>query len=53
MCRLLAINAPEETWREHFNELALNWERLAADIESTSGFIQPMAAVHFRPRKAA
>jgi hypothetical protein len=53
MCRLLAGNAPDETWREHFTELALNWERLAADIESASGFIQTMAAIHFRPRKAA
>lgn len=52
-CRWLARNAPDETWREHFSELALNWERLAADIESASGFIQTMAAVHFRPRKAA
>jgi hypothetical protein len=38
---------------EHFTELALNWELLTADIESASGFIQTMAAVHFRPRKAA
>ncbi len=53
MCRLLVGNAPDETWREHFTELALNWERLAADIESASGFIQTMAAIHFRPRKAA
>jgi hypothetical protein len=53
MCLLLARNAPDEIWREHFCELALNWEWLAADIESASGFIQTMAAVHFRPRKAA
>ena len=53
MCRLLAGNAPDETWREHFTELALNWERLAADIERASGFIQTMAAIHFGPRKAA
>jgi hypothetical protein len=53
MCRLLAGNSPDEAWREHFTEFALNWERLAADIESASGFIQTMAAIHFRPRKAA
>ena len=34
-------------------ELTLNWERLAADIESASGLIQTMAAIHFRPRKVA
>ena len=53
MCRLLAGNSPDEAWREHFTEFALNWERLAADIESASGLIQTMAAIHFRPRKAA
>ena len=53
MCRLLAGNSPDEAWREHFTEFALNWERLAADIENASGFIQTMAAIHFRPRKAA
>ena len=53
MCRLLAGNSPDEAWREHFTELTLNWERLAADIESASGLIQTMAAIHFRPRKAA
>jgi len=53
MCRLFTGNPPDEAWREHFPEFALNWERLAADIESASGFIQTMAAIHFRPRKAA
>jgi len=26
MCRLLAGNSPDEAWREHFTEFALNWE---------------------------
>jgi hypothetical protein len=53
MCRFWRGIPPDEAWREHFTELTLNWERLAADIESASGLIQTMAAIHFRPRKAA
>src|SRR5262245_66661529 len=40
MCRLLAGNSPDEAWREHFTELTLNWERLAADKESAATRIE-------------
>jgi hypothetical protein len=34
-CRQFAANAPNELVAENFSNLALTWERLAAELEST------------------
>jgi Uncharacterized protein conserved in bacteria (DUF2188) len=44
-CRQLASGAPDDKWREHFTDLALSWDRLAADLEASLAFIRTMEAV--------
>jgi hypothetical protein len=44
-CRTLAIEAKSPDAREHYFNLALDWEQLAADAESSLAFIQTMTAV--------
>lgn len=44
-CRRLAIEATYQDAREHYFNLARDWEQLAADAESSLAFIRTMSAV--------
>jgi hypothetical protein len=41
-CRQLAANAPNELVAENFSNLALTWERLAAELQSTETLLGAM-----------
>ena len=47
-CRRLAKEAKTPDAKEHFTGLAEQWDRLAAELESTEAFLKAMAAVEPR-----
>jgi hypothetical protein len=44
-CKRLAEEATTPEARKHFSNLAAQWERLAAELESTRAFLDAMAQI--------
>jgi hypothetical protein len=48
-CKHLAEQATSPEAREHFSNLAAQWERLASELESAKAFLEAMAELEPKP----